>query len=103
MTSRRTFLKMIPVACIGIAGTSLAFAETAKVKETDIAAVTLGYKENAKSVDPKKSPNYVAGQACKSCMFYQGQAGAAAGACPLFGGKLVSAGGWCNSYNKKAA
>lgn len=102
MTDRRSFIKMIPAAALGMAAAPLAFGEAAKVAETDPTAIAIGYKANAKSVDKAKSPKYKAGQNCGNCMLYQGKAGSAVGACPIFGGKLVAAAGWCNSYAPKA-
>lgn len=101
MTNRRDFLKASAVACTGLFLPSLVQAGPGSVQESDPTAQALGYKANAKSVDKSKFPKYAAGQACGSCMFYQGGA-AANGACPIFGGKLVAAKGWCNSYSKKA-
>ena len=102
MTDRRTFLKMIPVACLGLAATSMALAAPETLSESDPAAQALGYRKNSSRVDGVKYPKHAAGQACRTCMFYQGSAGAANAPCPLFGGKLVAGGGWCNSWAKKA-
>ena len=99
MTDRRSFIKMIPAACLGLAVAPLAFGETAKVEESDPQAKALNYVANAKNA---KSPKFAAGQACSNCMFYQGKPGSANGPCPLFGGKLVAGAGWCASYAKKA-
>lgn len=101
MTNRRNFLKASVVACTGLIFSSIVHAGPGSVQESEPTAQALGYKANAKSVDKSKFPKYAAGQACGSCMFYQGGA-AANGACPIFGGKLVAAKGWCNSYSKKA-
>lgn len=102
MTDRRTFLKMIPVACLGLATSSLTFAAPATLSESDATAIALGYRQNSNRVDAGKYPKHAAGQACRNCMFYQGSASAANAPCPLFGGKLVAGAGWCNSWTKKA-
>lgn len=101
-SSRRTFL----VSSIGLASSLAlsrqAFADTAKVEETDPLAVSLGYKHDATLVDKAKQTKYVAGEDCANCQLYQGKAGDPWGACPIFGGKQVNAKGWCSAYTKKA-
>ena len=101
MTDRRSFLKLIPLACITLAAPSLLQAAPAMVSESDAVAQSLGYRKNAKLVDKKRFPRYATGQACANCVLYQG-GNAAQGGCPIFTGKMVSAKGWCSSYSKKA-
>jgi hypothetical protein len=72
------------------------------VDEKDPQAVSLGYVADATKVDKAKFATYQAGQACSSCMLYQGAAGSAAGGCGIFAGRQVPAGAWCSAYNKKA-
>lgn len=101
-SSRRTFL----VSSIGLASSLAlsrqAFADAAKVEESDPMAVSLGYKHDATLVDHAKQPKYVAGEECSNCQLFQGKAGEAWGPCPIFSGKQVNAKGWCSAYTKKA-
>jgi hypothetical protein len=99
MTDRRSFLKLIPIACITLVVPSLLQAAPAMLSETDAVAQSLGYRANAKLVDKKLFPRHADGQACHNCVLYQGGS-AAQGGCPIFAGKNVAAAGWCNSYNK---
>jgi hypothetical protein len=96
---RRVFL-MTVVAC----GASLATSAHAQalVDEKDPTAAALGYVADAKRVDVKKAPKFVAGQNCANCSLYQGKASDKAAACALFPGKQVAGAGWCTAWVKKA-
>jgi hypothetical protein len=100
MTTRRTFIQIIPAAGGALLCARLAVA--ADVDPKDPMAVTLGYVPDAASTDKVKFPKYAAGQNCANCQLYQGKAGDASGGCPLFAGKTVAAKGWCSAYVKKA-
>jgi hypothetical protein len=100
MTSRRTFIQIIPAAGGVLLSARLAVA--ADVDPKDPTAVTLGYVPDAANTDKVKFPKYAAGQTCANCQLYQGKAGDASGGCPLFPGKTVAAKGWCSAYVKKA-
>jgi hypothetical protein len=97
---------MFLITSIGVASTFAlsrqAFADAAKVAETDPTAQALGYKDDASKVDKAKFAKYAAGQDCGNCSFYQGKAGDAYGGCPMFAGKQVASKGWCSAYNKKS-
>lgn len=69
-----------------------------RLEETDPTAVALGYRHDVANVDTAKSPTFKAGQACSSCLQYQGAGGDAWGGCGLFPGKLVNADGWCRGF-----
>ena len=100
MSTRRNFIRMIPVA-----GGSLLAAPAwsqAMVDEKDPLAVSLGYVSDVSKVDKAKFPKYAAGQGCQFCALYQGKPGAASGPCPIFQGKTVSVKGWCSAFAKKA-
>jgi hypothetical protein len=77
-------------------------AKPPMVDEKDAQAIALGYVADATKADTARFKNYVAGNQCSNCMFYQGQAGESAGPCTVFGGKGVAAKGWCTSWAKKA-
>ncbi len=103
MTSRRSFLKMIP-ATLGVCALAphvLAQPAPVRAEESDPAVAALGYKKVATTVDAKKYPQYKAGQACASCALYTGKAGSANGPCMALGNKIVEAAGWCMVYAKK--
>ena len=100
--SRRRLLQ-ISAAALGASALGVsAYAQPAKLSQTDPQAVALGYKEDSRKADKAKYPKHTAAQMCKNCQFYQGKAGDQWGPCPLFGGKLVHASGWCSAYVKKA-
>lgn len=100
MTSRRSFLQVVPAAGAALLGPRLAFAADLDPKDPQAAA--LGYVTDATKVDKAKFPKYAAGQDCASCQLYQGKPGEASGPCPLFAGKNVAAKGWCSAFVKKA-
>ena len=100
MTSRRSFLQVVPVAGAALLGTRLAFAADLDPKDPQAAA--LGYVADASKVDKAKFPKFAAGQDCASCQLYQGKPGEASGPCPLCAGKTVAAKGWCSAFVKKA-
>ena len=75
--------------------------ELAPLSEDDPSAKSLGYVEDASTVDAGKYPRYEAGQACSNCALYMG-GDAAEGACSIFPGKAVKATGWCSVYAPKA-
>ncbi len=96
---RRHFLQLL-----GASGAVLSTGARAQalVDETSQQAVGLGYVADAKRVDKKKYPKFVAGQNCGNCALYQGKASDKAGGCALFAGKQVAAAGWCVAWAKKA-
>lgn len=96
---RRVFL--MTLAATGAALATHAQAQ-ALVDEKDGQAAALGYVAEAKRVDTKKYPKFVATQNCTNCALYQGKATDKAAACVLFPGKLVAGPGWCSAWAKKA-
>ena len=102
MTSRRQFIRIIPLAGASLVAGRTAFAADAPmVDEKDPQAAALGYVADAAKADKAKYKNYAAGQNCTTCQLYQGKADPA-GACPLFAGKRVAGKGWCSAFAKKA-
>ena len=103
MTSRRTFIRILPLAGTLALGVKTArAADAAKVDPKDPQAMALGFVVDATEPDKAKSPKYAAGQSCGGCQLYQGKAGDAAGPCAIFAGKQVSSKSWCSAYTKKA-
>jgi High potential iron-sulfur protein len=100
MSNPRRVFMMTLAAGTGLLATS-AQAQTA-VDEKDPTAVGLGYVADAKRVDTKKFPKFVASQNCANCSLYQGKATDKMGGCALFGAKQVAGAGWCSAWNKKA-
>ena len=96
---RRVFL--MTVAASSAALGTLAHAQ-AMVDEKDAQAAALGYVADAKRVDTRKYPKFVAGQNCTNCALYQGKPSDKAAGCPLFAGKQVAGPGWCSAWAKKA-
>ena len=96
---RRMFL--LTLAATGAALATHARAQ-ALVVEKDAHAAALGYVADAKRVDVKKYPRFVASRNCTSCALYQGKATDKAAGCPLFGAKQVASAGWCSAWAKKA-
>lgn len=102
MTSRREFIKIVPVAGAALWVTRAAWADAPMVDEKDPQAAALGYVADASKVNKAKYPNFAPNQNCSTCQLYQGKPGAAAGPCPLYAGKQVAAKGWCSAWAKKA-
>lgn len=96
---RRAFL--ITLAVTGAALATRVQAQ-ALVDEKDAQAAALGYVADAKRVDVKKFPKFVAGQHCANCALFQGKATDKTAGCTLFPGKLVAGPGWCSAWAKKA-
>ena len=103
MTSRRSFIQILPLAgALALGARSVLAADAAAVDPKDPQAAALGYVADATKADKVKFPKYAAGQSCGGCQLYQGKAGDAAGPCAIFAGKKVAAKGWCSAYTKKA-
>jgi hypothetical protein len=102
MTSRRSFIQILPLAGALALGARPALADAPKVDEKDPQAVALGYVADAARVDKAKFAKYTPGQACASCQLYQGKATDPTAPCAIFAGKQVAGKGWCSAYVKKA-
>jgi len=103
MTSRRSFIKILPLAgSFVLLGQSAHGADMPMVDPKDPQAAALGYVNDARNADKVKFTKFAPGQMCSGCQLYQGQPGAASGGCTLFAGKQVAAKGWCSAYAKKA-
>lgn len=89
------------------AKTEGASEEQAFISEDNQMAQSLGYKENAESVDSSvrvdKGDTPGSAQFCNNCQFYVEKEGVEnGGGCQLFPGKLVKSKGWCKSWALKA-
>ena len=103
MTQAKALPRRVFLMTLAATGSLLATGARAQamVDEKDAQAVALGYVADAKRVDTKKFPKFVAGQNCTNCALYQGKATDKAGGCPLFAGKQVAGPGWCSAWAKK--
>ncbi|MEO8123194.1 MAG: high-potential iron-sulfur protein [Burkholderiales bacterium] len=103
MTSRRDFIRIVPLAGAALLTSRTSFgADAPKLELKDAQAVALGYVPDATKADKAKFTNYAAGHECGNCHQFQGKAGDAFGPCLIFGGKQVSSKGWCSAWVKKA-
>lgn len=103
MTSRRSFIQILPLAGALAFGASAAFAaDAAAVDPKDPQAAALGFVTDAAKADKAKFPKYAAGQNCSGCQLYQGKPGDASGGCAIFAGKKVPGKAWCSAYTRKA-
>lgn len=106
LNARRRFLKGLACGIIAplagsalLSGTATAIAaENPHLKESDPAAKSLNYKQDASEVD---SPQYQSGQQCDNCRYFKGEKGDEWAPCVLFPGKSVHGPGWCSSYAEK--
>ena len=102
MTSRRDFIRIVPLAGAALLASRAGLAADApKLDPKDPQAVALGFVPDAAQADKTKFPKFAPGQHCGSCQLFGGAAGAASGPCPLFAGKTVPAKGWCSAWVKK--
>ena len=115
LLSRRQALKGLALGAGTLLVAGAAAADAAKpagaaapaamphVAANDPMAMALSYVESAKTVDPKKFPNYKPEQKCANCLQSKGKDGDAWVGCNLFPGKMVNAQGWCKAYVPKKA
>lgn len=104
--SRRDVLRTLAIAAGALGeleAASVRAAELPHVAPNDPTGMALGYVDDAKNVDPKKSTSYQPGQQCSNCLQLQGSAGQTWRPCNLFPGKTVNANGWCRVWIKKSA
>jgi hypothetical protein len=105
---RRTLLKgaLLGVAAVPVASLlsrTVEAAATGKVSPSEPQAKSLGYVEDATTVDAKANPNYKPGQVCANCLQAPtAKPGMADVPCNIFAGRPVAAKGWCKVYVKKA-
>ena len=100
MTTRRNFIRIVPISAAALLADRAAFAQ-ATVDEKDPQASALGYVADTTKADKAKFPKHTNEQMCSNCQLYSGKADGV-GPCTLFGGKNVAAKGWCSAWVKKA-
>jgi hypothetical protein len=103
MTTRRhiAFATVAPAALAAL-GARAASAQPAKQRESDQAAVSLGYMHDASKVDKAKDPTFASGHECSNSQLFQGKASEQWAACPAVGDKRVDAKGGCVARVKTA-
>lgn len=102
MSSRRQFIRLVPVVACGLIAGRSAVAQVKLVDEKSAQAVAVGYVADTSKVDKAKFPKWSPDQNCANCQLYTGKPGDASGGCALFPGQHVTAKGWCNAWVKKA-
>lgn len=101
--TRRIALQTIATAAAGIGASRFALAGDAgtslpHLTDSNPAAASLSYTENADTVDPRKFPKHQASQRCATCRYFQTGTGGQYAPCRLYPGNAVSANGWCAGY-----
>jgi hypothetical protein len=92
-----------PVTAPPVAGTATAAAANLPhLDPGDPVAKSLGYHQDASTIDAAKFPRHVAGQACRKCVQFKGGAADEWGPCTIFIGKQVNANGWCTAFAARA-
>jgi hypothetical protein len=104
--------KMTRRHMLRLAGTTIACAGTARIDrlfaaqealphltDANPAAASLGYTEDASTIDSSKFPKHKPGQRCASCKYFQPSgSGGQYGPCQLYPGSAVNMNGWCTGY-----
>jgi hypothetical protein len=104
ITTRREILRLVcaAVASVGALRVSpLLAGQEALPHLTDAnpAAASLGYTEDASTVDTSKFPKHKVGERCASCRYFQtAGSGTQYGPCQLYPGNAVNLNGWCSGY-----
>lgn len=101
-TTRRDALRVIAgtIACFGamrLAPLSAA-EDLPHLTDSNPAAASLAYTEDADTVDVRKFPSHKPGQRCANCKYFQAAAGSQYAPCRLYPGTVVNAKGWCAGY-----
>ena len=103
-TTRRTTLKAIAGAVVGFGTSRLVRAGGANplphLTDSNPAAASLEYTEDASTVDARKFPRHKPDQRCANCRYFDiaAIAGGPYAPCKLYPGNAVNANGWCAGY-----
>ena len=82
MTTRRRLLgRGIPAAIVLLGFADATSGVPVRLAESDPVATSLGYKQDARKVDTKKFPTFVAGRNCAGCQLFLGKLTDKSGAC----------------------
>jgi High potential iron-sulfur protein len=105
---RRTLLKDALVGLAALPASELIHEAAAQgalphVDEKEAQAVSLGYVDDVKKVDPSNTPQFKPGSHCANCLQLTGKEGDEWRPCNIFPGKLVNANGWCKVWAPKPA
>jgi hypothetical protein len=91
-------------ALVGFGAARLGWASDTRdlphLTDANPAAASLGYTEDAGSIDPRKFPRHKAEQLCANCKYFEiaAAAGGPYAPCQLYPGNTVSVNGWCAGY-----
>ena len=77
-------------------------AKRTPLEEQEVAAKAVGYRRDARKVDPGQFPTYRRGQSCTTCALIEFGTAPLRG-CSMFPGKLVAAAGWCTAWQLRGA
>lgn len=103
MTTRRALIiATIHAAALAAAARSASAQQSARLQETDTAAVALGYRQDASKVDAAKYPAYAVGRNCGNCQLFAAKGNEEWAPCAAVGNRQVNAKGWCVAWVKKA-
>ena len=100
LKSALTGVSALPAAAL-LLRTARAEDDFPLLKESDLAAKSIGYVADARKVDPKVYPAFKAGQDCSNCKLYLGDKGDPKGPCELVLGQFVLAKAWCKAWEPK--
>ena len=103
-TTRRGMLRLVgvTVACVSALRLKPLFAAQdtlPHLTDANPAAASLGYTEDAGTVDISKFPKHKADERCASCKYFQASgSGTQYAPCQLYPGNAVNMNGWCSGY-----
>jgi hypothetical protein len=102
-TRRRFLLSAVWAGSAALLGPSVGAAAGALPHLSPSAplAKSLGFTDDASTVNRTRFPTYKPGERCEKCRFFQGAPGEAWGPCEVFKGYAVNARGWCLSFVAK--
>jgi hypothetical protein len=105
--SRRRWIRaaLLAIAAVSLARKGVAparaDAEPPLLDENSASGKSIGYVAAAAKVDVAAHPHFKAGQSCRNCSQYLGEAGDRAGVCALVLGQWVLADAWCDAWEAK--
>jgi len=104
--SRRGFLSRLAVTSLALPFLRLPSAlaeDSPQLSPNNPAAKTIGYTEDASTVDAKKEPLFKPNSRCANCTFFQSaQAKGEYAPCTIFANQMVVGKGWCRAWSAKA-
>jgi hypothetical protein len=105
--TRRNALKAMAGAIVGFSAARLGWPSDTQnlphLTDANPAAASLGYTEDAGSIDSRKFPHHKPEQRCANCKYFEiaEVAGGPYAPCKLYPGNAVNVNGWCAGYVAK--